>query len=483
MRTTTRARRLRASIAAVGAALLLAPAAASADSIAYVKDGNVWLTTPDGARQYQVTFDGGYSTVSQADSGRMVALHGDRIRTFDPRGEIINADGTTRYDIRTPHSYSIPETPFRGPFDPVISPNGMKIAYTWYYTQTGSTPNCNPSTGCQTVYSRQGTGYISPDGRSPFDKPGWSEQTGWVGPSWHADGETLLSDPIQVGNRDAVVHTPGDDSSGLPGGVSPWFFEPAARGGLGDGEMTPDESRMVFVTGEQDEQMFIYRAMGGYPHAPDDCLYLEGDAGDGRYSSPSWSPDGRQLAFADAHGVNVLPLPEIADECPEVREGEYSSRLLIPGATSPDWGPADVPPARPLPPENPGGGGGGGGGGGVVGGGGGPLPGGGSVTPKPDTVKPPRGAAITLPKRVALGVALKRGLPVQLSGLPAGTVKVTASARGTTVASGRAKVGRSGSARVTLRFSAKARKRLQRQRSLTLALKAGKVRASVTLKR
>jgi hypothetical protein len=72
---------------------------------------------------------------------------------------------------------------------------------------------------------------------------------------------------------------------------------------------------------------------------------------------------------------------------------------------------------------------------------------------------------------------------VQLSGLPAGNVTVTASARGATVASGRAKVGRSGGARVTLRFDAKARKRLQRQRSVTLVLKAGKARASVTLKR
>ncbi len=36
---------------ALVAGALVAPAAAQADSIAYVKGGDVWLTTSDGARQ------------------------------------------------------------------------------------------------------------------------------------------------------------------------------------------------------------------------------------------------------------------------------------------------------------------------------------------------------------------------------------------------------------------------------------------------
>jgi hypothetical protein len=63
------------TIAALTAALfLIAAAPAAADSIAYIKDGNVWLSTPDGGRQYQVTSAGGYSYVSQADDGTMIAL-------------------------------------------------------------------------------------------------------------------------------------------------------------------------------------------------------------------------------------------------------------------------------------------------------------------------------------------------------------------------------------------------------------------------
>jgi hypothetical protein len=303
---TTRRRLLTPPVLAAATCLtLLAGAgAASADSIAYVKDGDVWLSTPDASRQYRVTFDGGYSTVSQADSGRIAALRGDRITTLNPDGSIVHVDGSTRYDILTPHSWTHPGTQFRGPFDPVISPNGMKIAYSWYYTQTSTTPNCNPSTGCQVVYGRQGTNYISPDGRSPFDQPGYNEQTGWVGPSWNGDSETMLSDPIQVGNEDVVVHTPGMD--GVRGGVSRWFFDPSATGGLMDGEMTRDKKKLAFVTGQAHEKLYLYRAKGGYPTIPENCFAITG--GSGRYSSPSWSPDGRTLAYADDQGIHTMPI-------------------------------------------------------------------------------------------------------------------------------------------------------------------------------
>lgn len=449
-----------AALALSGAALLAAPAAASADSIAYVKDGNVWLSTSDGARQYQVTTEGGYSTVSQSDAGRIVALRGDRIETFEPDGRAINVDGSTRYSILTPHSYTMPGTTFRGPFDPVISPDGMKIAYSWYYTQYGETPNCNPSTGCQTVYGRQGTNYISPDGRSPFDQPGWKEQTGWVGPSWNADGETLLSDPIQVGNPDVVIHTPGDASSGLPGGLLTWFRDPTAPGGLRDGELSRDKTKLAFVTGEQAETIFLYRAKGGYPQVPENCYRLTD--GSGRISSPSWSPDGTKLAFADANGINVLPLPDFGADCGTPTD-EHTKRVLIPGAANPDWGPADVPPARPVERRD----------------GGGPILRDPRTTPQPR----PQTGRIALRARVSLGKALKQGFTVQLSGLRAGKVKVVAKAKGKTVATGGAKVASTGKATAKLRFTKAARRQLARQKTVKLALSAGKARGTLTLKR
>jgi hypothetical protein len=61
-------------------------ATASAHSIVYIKDGNVWLTSPDAAKQYQVTCDGGYASPSQADDGTIVALRAKQFVRMDRSG-------------------------------------------------------------------------------------------------------------------------------------------------------------------------------------------------------------------------------------------------------------------------------------------------------------------------------------------------------------------------------------------------------------
>ena len=68
--------RLGRLLCALGVTALAAGAAAgpaAADSIVYVRDGNLHLTSPDGSRGYQVTYDGGYSSPSQADDAAQPA--------------------------------------------------------------------------------------------------------------------------------------------------------------------------------------------------------------------------------------------------------------------------------------------------------------------------------------------------------------------------------------------------------------------------
>jgi hypothetical protein len=55
------------------AALTICAAQASADSIVYLKDGNVWLSAPDGSQARQLTTGGRWASPSQADDGTIVA--------------------------------------------------------------------------------------------------------------------------------------------------------------------------------------------------------------------------------------------------------------------------------------------------------------------------------------------------------------------------------------------------------------------------
>src|SRR6188472_3432427 len=113
--------------AALAVALsLVAAAPASADSISYLRDGNIWLTTPDGARQVQVTTTGIYSYASQADDGTFIALTGERLHK-------LSRDGRVLADFDTPVSDGPKKGPnenyFMGPFEPEISPDGTRVSY------------------------------------------------------------------------------------------------------------------------------------------------------------------------------------------------------------------------------------------------------------------------------------------------------------------------------------------------------------------
>lgn len=85
-----------AALLAATTTLLLAAAAvpASAGSLVFVKDHNVWLAQPDGAKLTAVTTDGTaddpYRSLSQADDGTIAASHGQRILRMRQNGEVMN---------------------------------------------------------------------------------------------------------------------------------------------------------------------------------------------------------------------------------------------------------------------------------------------------------------------------------------------------------------------------------------------------------
>src|SRR3954470_20199522 len=83
-----------AAALALAVPIAFAPSVAQASSIVFVKDYDVWLTSPDGARQHRVTNDGSaaspYRSPSQADEGTIVAARGDRLFRLRQNGELLN---------------------------------------------------------------------------------------------------------------------------------------------------------------------------------------------------------------------------------------------------------------------------------------------------------------------------------------------------------------------------------------------------------
>ena len=56
---------------------------------------------------------------------------------------------------------------------------------------------------------------------------------------------------------------------------------------------------------------------------------------DGKFTSPTWSPDGKSLAWADKKGIWVGRVGDISGQTCQL-----TKTLVIPGGSSPDWGPA-----------------------------------------------------------------------------------------------------------------------------------------------
>ncbi len=324
--------------------ILLLSAPASADSIAYIQGGDVWLATPDGARKVQVTHTGGYAAVSQADDGSMIALApGERLHR-------LTRDGRVTADFLTPisdgASQAGPVSRFHGPFNPRISPDGTKVAYEWFNDSYDNDTGCSDTTvpPCYVYSQRQGVGISHADRYTGPEEFGL--MTGWIYPSW-VSGETLLrSFSGAVMNDDAVFTRVGPGLADSQ--LDPWFFDDNQGFGVDAVELSGDQTTLIGIAGQSDEKLRVYRTTIGPFGAPDwdhkpfaqgnqpvaqQCYELPG-----KFVSTSLAPSGRAMAYGTAEGVWIAAIPE------GCAPGDAGA-LVLGGATSPDWGPVDVPAA------------------------------------------------------------------------------------------------------------------------------------------
>ncbi|MHB8692771.1 MAG: hypothetical protein ACYDHH_16155 [Solirubrobacteraceae bacterium] len=109
-------------VAVVIAAFVVTPMA-HASSIAYIRSGAVWLASPDGATQVQVTPGTGWDLPSQANDGTLLALRGGYFHHLDRHGQDLSPPVPTVFTPAPPGGGLI------GPITAAISPDGLHQAY------------------------------------------------------------------------------------------------------------------------------------------------------------------------------------------------------------------------------------------------------------------------------------------------------------------------------------------------------------------
>ena len=433
--------RLTSTLLAASALVGAAASDASADSVAYVKGGDVFLSTSDGSRQFQVTTGGGYDHVAQADDGTLLAS-----TTADSHLRRLNRLGTVLSDIATPVSDHSPGViRFQGPFDASISPDGHTLGYG--YIESGLFED--PTTHELTAETKNGAGFSAAATETGFTDEGYKHSNDWDAPQFVDNSNVLLSN----GPSDPYDDTIATEVVGSGAPIN-WFSDPAVPHPT---QATISRNKLVIaaVNGPQATELHVYHDTNGVlGKAPGDPLNVENCftySGSG-IATPTFNPDGSRGWWRTSAGIVTAPFAMGAAGC----GAAVNATTIIPGASSPAWGPADVPTGRPFVPVPS------------------PKPG---PKPKPNHTTLPASLKVTL-GHVSIRQALRGGLTVTVRG-GKGTVSASATAGRKTVAAGRSK-----NAKVTLRFTAAAKRSLARQRRVTLKIRVarGASRSTLTAK-
>ena len=331
-------------LAAALAAASVAAAPAAADSIVYAKDGNLFLTSPDGSKGYQLTSGGGYSEPSQADDGTIGALRYKQLVRLDRAGHPLNAPidamGTSR-------------GPIGGPYEPRISPDGTRFAY-YFYVQTSFDDYENNIRWIDT--GSYGTWTWADHFTSPASESEYARSL--TQPEWVANDRLLGTQGFwmnmwtwQLGTGHGYTSNASQWWFGLRDPLDEWGVEPYHW--YDDPALSRDGARLAMTDADG-----LYIAAthgpawsGSAPYPEPDYLGGQSDLAAPTIAcsrpgagirNPTWSSDGATVAYMAGGGVHVM-----SADC-------SSDRLLVPGGSDPAFGRADaIAPPAPAPAPKP----------------------------------------------------------------------------------------------------------------------------------
>jgi hypothetical protein len=308
---------------------------ARASSIVYAKGDAIYVTSPDGKQRTRLVDDRKYSWPSQADDGTIVALSDDnRLYRFSRQGKRLGKPVSTWLGIGGGQGFSTP-------YAPRVSPDGSKVAYSFFHTQGVELDGAGSQTEGATAYTFS-------DRYTPPSKLGIVK--GWYHASWLGNDLTVSFAP-GVGNYEAgpttvAYHQLGHADPGASDDLAnayTWFSDPEALE-MVFGEVSRAGDKLAVGEGGFDatSSIRLYSLPAKPPispgaPAPEYRCELSGAPGNG-YESLSWSPDGHSLAYAAGGSIFVVPVGDLAAGC----GGLGAPKLLVKGGESPSWGPAGV---------------------------------------------------------------------------------------------------------------------------------------------
>jgi hypothetical protein len=432
----------RLALAVVACVALAGTAAgtAQADSIAYIKGGDVWLTTTDAARQFQVTGTGEFFSVAQADDGTMVATtQAGHLQRLDRYGRVLS-------DITT--------------LDADVSPDGKTVGYGFMKMGAYKYPD-----GSMDADLYDGHGFSRSDAATGFLDAGYKFARDWSAPEF-VDNSTVL-----VSNGPSWPSAPFALEKVGSGDPRSWFDDPDNRHPM-DATIARNRRFVAAVHGPDRLSLSVYRiGDGALESAPVNRCFVYSDPAGYRYESPTISADGKVIAWGTGKGLDIAPLGDATSGCPDGQ----SSREVLPGASQPDWGPADVPASRPAdaPLRTKDGGGG-------STNNGGSAPNGANTGAKPGVTpvgtaaggaQATRAGLTVRPTPAKLAAALRTGLTVTVTVPASGRVAIVARSGKSKVGGGTARAAKTGQAvRVKVTFSAAAKAKLRRAKRVALSL-------------